>query len=178
MVETTLPSFWSRTKTGAIFPVKDHVSSSLGILRLGSCISKTAKPVKTGDKRWEVTICGRGALFDPLTWPLNLPLRKIRSGTEANYGGRHLLFLGDRFRPEAMDCSFEWKTISQLSKRYGNPATTARWQMVCERDPDTPAFGVISRHPYHGDICAKAGNDNVASPQIAGICWVFPRHNY
>ena len=34
--------------------------------------------------------------------------------------------------------------------------------MVCERDPDQPAFGLISRHPYHTDICAKAGDQNVA----------------
>lgn len=81
---------------------------------------------------------------------------------EANYGGRHLLFLGGRFRPEAMDCSFEWKTIDQLCKRYGNTLTTTLWQMVCERDPNTPVFGAVSRHPYHPDICEKAGNDNVA----------------
>ncbi|WP_434725464.1 ImmA/IrrE family metallo-endopeptidase [Mesorhizobium sp. RIZ17] len=94
---------------------------------------------------------------------------------EANYGGRRLLFLGGRFRPEALDCSFEWKSIEQLRKRYGNTLTTTLWQMVCERDPDFPAFGVVSRHPYHRDICEKAGIDNVAYfPRSKALAEHFP----
>ena len=94
---------------------------------------------------------------------------------EANYGGRHLLFLGGRFRPEAQDVPFDWKSIEQLRKRYGNTLTTTLWQMVCERDPDFPAFGVVSRHPYHKDICEKAGVGKVAYfPRSKAFALQFP----
>lgn len=94
---------------------------------------------------------------------------------EANYGGRHLLFLGGKFQREARDCSLEWKSIEGLRKRYGNTITTTLWQMVCERDPDSAAFGVVSRHPFHRDICEKAGNDNVAYfPRSRAFVQHFP----
>lgn len=94
---------------------------------------------------------------------------------EANYGGRRLIFMGDQFQREALDCSFEWKTIAKFKERYGNTLTTTLWQMVCERDPEHPAFGLISRHPYHPDICPKAGNDNVAYfPRSRGLIERFP----
>lgn len=94
---------------------------------------------------------------------------------EANYGGRRLIFMGDRFQREALDCSFDWKTIAKFKDRYGNTLTTTLWQMVCERDPEHPAFGLISRHPYHTDICAKAGAGNVAYfPRSRGLIKRFP----
>ena len=94
---------------------------------------------------------------------------------EANYGGRRLIFMGDQFQREALDCSFNWKTIASFKDRYGNTLTTTLWQMVCERDPAHPAFGLISRHPYHADICSKAGNENVAYfPRSRGLIERFP----
>ncbi len=94
---------------------------------------------------------------------------------EANYGGRRLIFMGDQFQQEALDCTFEWKTINKFKNRYGNTLTTTLWHMVCERDPKQPAFGLISRHPYHADICAKAGNENVAYfPRSQGLIDRFP----
>lgn len=94
---------------------------------------------------------------------------------EANYGGRRLIFMGDQFRREALDCSFNWKTIASFKDRYGNTLTTTLWQMVCERDPKQPAFGLISRHPYHADICSKVGNENVAYfPRSRGLIERFP----
>ena len=81
---------------------------------------------------------------------------------EANYGGRRLIFLGDKFRKEAKDCEFNWKSIQLFKKRYGNTLTTTLWQMVCERDPSHPAFGMISRHPYCPDIGDKGDAADVA----------------
>lgn len=77
---------------------------------------------------------------------------------EANYGGRRLIFMGDRFQSEARDCDFDWKAIDVFKKRYGNTITTTLWQMVCERDPTQPAFGMVSRHPYYQNI-GKGGAD-------------------
>ncbi len=94
---------------------------------------------------------------------------------EANYGGRRLIFMGGQFQKEALDSAFDWKTIEQLKKRYDNTLTTTLWHMVCERDPNQPAFGLISKHPYHGDICPKAGNDNVAYvPRSNALIEHFP----
>lgn len=87
---------------------------------------------------------------------------------EANYGARRLIFMGDRFRQEARDLPFNWSTIDQLKTTYGNTLTTTMWHMVCERDTTMPAFGLISKHPYHSDLCSKAGPSNVA---------YFPRSN-
>jgi len=94
---------------------------------------------------------------------------------EANYGARRLIFLGDRFRQEARDHPFDWATIQHFKGLYGNTLTTTLWQMVCERDPLQPAFGLISRHPYHAGICSKAGNDNVAYfPRSQAFITFFP----
>lgn len=81
---------------------------------------------------------------------------------EANYGGRRIIFLGDRFQAEARDSDFNWKSIQMFKKRYGNTLTTTLWQMVCERDPSLPAFGMISRHPYHRGIGDRGDGNNVA----------------
>lgn len=97
---------------------------------------------------------------------------------EANYGARQLIFLGDRFRKEASDHEFNWATITQFHKSYGNTLTTTLWQMVCERNPSQPAFGLISRHPYHKDICKKAGDGNVAYfPRSRALVQHFPTLN-
>lgn len=81
---------------------------------------------------------------------------------EANFGARQLIFMGEQFRREALDCAFDWKTIEAMKKRYGNTLTTTLWQMVCERDPTQPAFGMISRHPYHDSIGNRGNGSNVA----------------
>nr|WP_319473804.1 ImmA/IrrE family metallo-endopeptidase [uncultured Cohaesibacter sp.] len=95
--------------------------------------------------------------------------------SEANYGGRRLIFMGGQFQKEARDGDFDWKTIQQLKKRYNNTLTTTLWHMVCERDPNQPAFGLISKHPYHGSICPKAGKGNVAYfPRSNGLIKHFP----
>ncbi|WP_244563761.1 ImmA/IrrE family metallo-endopeptidase [Ensifer aridi] len=81
---------------------------------------------------------------------------------EANYGGRRLIFLGERFKKEARDVPFSWAHIQSLNKRYGNTLTTTLWQMVCERSPEHPVFAIISRHPYHPDIGDFEPGENVS----------------
>ncbi len=94
---------------------------------------------------------------------------------EANYGGRKLMFLGDQFQSEALDCEFNWDTIDELKKRYGNTFTTTLWHIVCERDPNQPAFGLISKHPYYPNTCIKAGTENVAYfPRSKKLIEQFP----
>lgn len=94
---------------------------------------------------------------------------------EANYGARQLIFLGERFQRESRDYEFNWKTITEFKERYGNTLTTTLWQMVCQRDPSQPAFGLISTHPYHPSICEKAVNGNVAYfPRSSALIERFP----
>lgn len=81
---------------------------------------------------------------------------------EANFGARQLIFLGDRFTAEVRDHALDWKALQKLSKDYGNTITTTLWQTVHCWDAAAPAFGMIGRHPYHRDIGARAGNDDVA----------------
>lgn len=81
---------------------------------------------------------------------------------EANYGARHLIFLGDRFASEVRDHQPEWKALQKLSKDYGNTITTTLWQTVQCWDNTVPMFGMIGRHPYHADIGVRAGAADVA----------------
>ncbi|HEX8980820.1 MAG TPA: hypothetical protein VF811_14020 [Parasulfuritortus sp.] len=71
---------------------------------------------------------------------------------EANFGAGRLLFFGDRFQSEARDCEANFKSIKNLGDRYGNTITSTFWRFVEDRDPATPAFGLISQHPLHPDI--------------------------
>ena len=80
---------------------------------------------------------------------------------EANYGARRLIFMGERFQREAKDVTLDWKSIQAMKTRYGNTLTTAVWQMVCERFPDHPVFGLISRHPIHRDIGGASDGSDV-----------------
>ena len=94
---------------------------------------------------------------------------------EANFGARQLIFLGGKFHIEARDYEFCWNTIQQLRKRFGNTITTTLWQMVCERDPNHPCFGLISKHPHHEGLCEKAGENDVAYfPRSKGLIERFP----
>jgi hypothetical protein len=51
-----------------------------------------------------------------------------------------------------MEVSF--KTLQQLSKRYGNSLTATLWRFVEDREPDRPVFGMVSTHPRHPCIGA------------------------
>ncbi len=71
---------------------------------------------------------------------------------EANYGAGRLLFMGDQFVADAKDCDPNFKNIKKLHSYYGNTLTSTFWRFVEERDPDVPAFGMISQHPRYNDI--------------------------
>jgi Zn-dependent peptidase ImmA (M78 family) len=81
---------------------------------------------------------------------------------EANYGARRLMFLGGRYQEEALSQEFDWKVVQKLSKRFGNTLSTSLWEQVNCQDVHGPAFGMISRHPIHTEIGARAGDENVA----------------
>lgn len=80
---------------------------------------------------------------------------------EANYGGRRLIFMGGQFQAEARDCGLDWDSIKAFKTRYGNTLTTTLWQMVCEREPNHPVFGVISRHPKYPEIGDRGNGEDV-----------------
>lgn len=71
---------------------------------------------------------------------------------EANYGAGRLIFLGDRFSTDAKDCVPTFKSIKKLKGHYGNSLTSTFWRFVEERDPELPAFGIISQHPRYDSI--------------------------
>jgi Zn-dependent peptidase ImmA (M78 family) len=81
---------------------------------------------------------------------------------EANYGARRLMFLGGRYKEETLSQAFDWKVVQKLSKRFGNTLSTSLWEQVNCQDEHGPAFGMISKHPYHAGIGMRAGGENVA----------------
>jgi Zn-dependent peptidase ImmA (M78 family) len=80
---------------------------------------------------------------------------------EANYGGRRLIFMGDKFRTEARDYPLSWDTIEKIKKRFGNTLTTTLWQMVQEWDPMLPVFGMVHKHPHRVSLGDSGNKDNV-----------------
>lgn len=80
---------------------------------------------------------------------------------EANFGARRLMFLGGRYKDEALSQDFDWKVVQKLSKRFGNTLSTSLWEQVNCQDAHGPAFGMISRHPFYSDIGVRAGDENV-----------------
>lgn len=79
------------------------------------------------------------------------PLCRATIEAEANYGAGRLLFLCDQFVSEARDMPFSFEAIKLLSKRYGNSIVSTLWRMVEGRDPNQPAFGMVSNHPLFPD---------------------------
>lgn len=81
--------------------------------------------------------------------------------SEANYGSRRLIFLGDRFTTEWRDQGeFDWKAVSSVGKSFGNTLTTTLWEIV-NSSPDR-VLGLMSVHPRHTGFCERAGTGNVA----------------
>lgn len=68
---------------------------------------------------------------------------------EANYASSRLLFLQEKFGIEARDLGFDFSSIKQMAKRYGNTLTSTLWRMVEDRNPDQPVFGMVSAHPHY-----------------------------
>ena len=71
---------------------------------------------------------------------------------EANYGAGCLLFLHDRFAPDARDVDLSFNSIKLLAKRYENSIVSTFWRTVEDRDPSQPVFGVVSVHPHYPDV--------------------------
>lgn len=67
---------------------------------------------------------------------------------EANYGAGQLLFLQDRFLMEARDMAKSMKTITALSKRFGNTLTSTLWRYVEHLGLSLPMAGLVSPHPH------------------------------
>lgn len=80
---------------------------------------------------------------------------------EANYAAAQLLFLRGRFAAEARDSDLGFKQIKGLAKRYGNTITTSLWRTIQERDPETPVFGLVSRHPRYPEIGSGPNGEDV-----------------
>ena len=70
---------------------------------------------------------------------------------EANYGAGRLLFFGERFANESRDVKLNFDNIRALASRYGNTITSTFWRIIEDREPDRPAFGMITGHPHYPD---------------------------
>lgn len=81
---------------------------------------------------------------------------------EANYGARHLLFMGERFQTESRDYDLKWENLQKLSGIYGNSITTTIWQTVHTSDQAFPMFGAIGCHPYYPEIGSRDNGSNIA----------------
>ncbi|MGF6812763.1 hypothetical protein OKW30_007980 [Paraburkholderia sp. Clong3] len=80
---------------------------------------------------------------------------------EANFGAGRLIFFGDRFARDALDCDPTFKSIKRLQGNYGNTLTSTFWRFVEDRDPEIASFGLISQHPHHADIGQGPGGEPV-----------------
>jgi len=67
---------------------------------------------------------------------------------EANYGAGQLLFLRDRFLTEALDFERCIKTVTTLSKRFGNTLTSTLWRYVEHVGVKIPIAGLVTPHPH------------------------------
>nr|WP_284507904.1 hypothetical protein [Caballeronia sp. GACF4] len=80
---------------------------------------------------------------------------------EANFGAGRLLFFGDQFARDAMDCVPTFKSIKSLQSRYGNTLTSTFWRFVEDRDPMVASFGLLSNHPNHPAIGTDSDGNSV-----------------
>lgn len=67
---------------------------------------------------------------------------------EANYAAGRLLFLGPRFRADALSTTPSLEVVRQLKKAYGNTLTSTLWRFVEHAHVAVPMVGVISGHPH------------------------------
>lgn len=67
---------------------------------------------------------------------------------EANFGGGHLLFLGDFFRREIADHRPSFATIRYLADRYQNSITSTLYRFIEQANTHPPMFGAVCGHWY------------------------------
>lgn len=72
----------------------------------------------------------------------------LKLESEANYAAGQLLFLGDRFKNEALDMPLSFRSIQDLKKIYGNTMTTTMWRYIEQLGHDCPLVGLVSCHPH------------------------------
>jgi len=77
--------------------------------------------------------------------------------SEANYGAGRLLFMADMFAKEARDLPATFDSVKTLAKRYENSIVSTFWRLVESRDPNHPAFGMVSNHPLFPAVGAHDG---------------------
>jgi len=77
-----------------------------------------------------------------------LPLCHEQMEAEANYAAGQLLFLGERFRTEALDHLPTIENVKKLAGDYGNTATSTLWRFVEEAHRDLPMFALVTGHPH------------------------------
>ncbi len=115
--------------------------------------------VPTAKHRWmegheighSITPWHQNFLFGDTSLTLD-PACHAQVEAEANFAAKELLFLRGRFGEESRDLPTDFKTVRSLAKRYGNTITSTLWRMVEDRNPEVPAFGMVSVHPRHPDV--------------------------
>jgi hypothetical protein len=85
--------------------------------------------------------------------------------SEANFAAGRILFLRDRFANELFSSAVNLKSITTLSKNYGNTITSGLWRTV--ESLDIPAFAMISQHPLDIQIEDNPIDYFIRSPRFA-----------
>ena len=67
---------------------------------------------------------------------------------EANYAAGRLLFLGDRFRAEALAMVPSLNAVRSLSLRFGNTLTSTLWRLVEHAHSERPMVALVTGHPH------------------------------
>lgn len=144
-----LDELWSRLKRGTkqIVQRKGLLLDMLKTMSLRAAYLPDTKRIYIDNglhpfkKRWgETHECVHGVLPWHKDYMLGddrhtlTPSCREKLEAEANYGTGRLLFAGDRFKKEIMDTKYSLKTISQLSKAYGNSLTSTLWRLVESTD--------------------------------------------
>lgn len=67
---------------------------------------------------------------------------------EANYAAGQLLFMGDRFRAEAVESSPSLDFVKKMSKQFGNTITSTLWRLVEHGNGGRAMVALVSGHPH------------------------------
>lgn len=67
---------------------------------------------------------------------------------EANYAAGQLLFLGSRFREEALSSPPSIELVTKLAKRFGNTITSTLWRFIEEAEQGRPMVALVTGHPH------------------------------
>lgn len=90
-----------------------------------------------------------GMLFGDDTHTLS-PAYHETMEAEANYAAGQLLFLGGRFREEALSSNPSITLIRELGAKFGNTITSTLWRFVEQAEAHRPMVALVSGHPHPG----------------------------